>query len=77
MIDSGEGGYGGVVNGLSAGYSVQGSHTVAVIIWERELGVGGGHAKSTIGIPSLGSDKDYGYGIAAYNNQRVGVLPGG
>ena len=77
MVDSGEGGYVGLVNGLSEGYAVQVTLTVAVIIWEQELGGGGSHAKSTIGIPSLGREKDYGYGIAAYNNQRVGVLPGG
>ena len=37
--------------GADAGYSVQGSRTVSVVIWEQELGGDGGHAKSTRGIP--------------------------
>ena len=42
------------VNGAGAGYDVQYSHAVGVIIWERDLGGDGGHNESTRGIPSLG-----------------------
>ena len=60
-------------NGTGVRYCVQGSHAVSVVIWELELGGDRDHAKSTRGIPSLGSEKDYEDDGAAYSDQRVGV----
>ena len=38
MVDGGEGGDEDGGNGAGAGYAVQGSCAVGIVIWERELG---------------------------------------
>ena len=76
----GDGGKGGDENGgnvASAGYAVKSSHTVGIIIWDREFGGDRSHAKITLGIPYSVIDKDYGDYGAAYEDQRVGVAPSG
>ena len=50
-----EGGDGDGGNGTGAGGVLQGNRSVSVVIWYQELGGDGGHANSTIGIPSSGS----------------------
>ena len=64
--DGEEGGekYGG--DGMGAGYSVQVSPAVGVLIWEIYFFSDGVHAKNTIGIPSSISKKDYGDDGVAY-----------
>ena len=77
MGDVGKGGDGAGGNGVGAGYAIQGSCAVSVIIWERYLGGDEGDAKSTSGILSSVSKEDYGDYSAAYNERRVGVAPVG
>ena len=67
MGDSGEGGDEDVDNGAGAGDAIKDSRVVGVIIWDQELGGDGGNYKSTGGITSSGSKKDYRDDGAAYN----------
>ena len=75
MGDGGESGDKDGGNGAGAGYAVQGSRAVSVIIWKKELGGDRGNSKTTRGIPSSGIKRDYEDDGAAYGNQRVGLSP--
>ena len=77
MGNGGEGGDKDRGNGAGAGYAVQGSHAVSVVIWELEFVADGGHAKSARAIPLSGNKKDCGDGSAAYNKRGVGFSTGG
>ena len=65
--------YGG--NGVGAGYDVQVSHTVGVVICERQLGGDRVHAQSYGALPSSDRKKDYRDDGAVYN--KLGVSPSG
>ena len=75
--DGGEDGEKDKGNVTGEGNVLQGNHVVGVVIWERELGGDGGHAKSNRGIPSSGSQMDFGDDVAAYEDRKMGVALGG
>ena len=67
---------GGVVTKTGAilqawGGILQGSLAIGVVIWEKYLGGDGGHAKSTRGIPSLGSYTDFRDDGSSYDKRIV------
>ena len=75
--DGGGGGGEDEVNGVGAGYSLQVSCSVGVVIWESGLGGDRVHDKSTGVIPSSGRDNDCRDDAMSYDDRRVGVAPDG
>ena len=64
------------VNVAGAGYSVRFSHAVGAVIWDQEFGGDKGHAKSTRGIISSGSQTYCVDGGVSYYERRLGLTLG-
>ena len=58
------------------GYFLQVNCAVGVVIWERDLGRDGRHAKSTRGITSSGITEGCWDDVTSYDKWRVGVALG-
>ena len=64
-------------NGATAGDDLQGSRSYGDALRVQEMGGERVHVKTTIGIPSLGIQQDCGEDGLEYDEQRVGMAPGG